>query len=126
MSGLVGASLTSGQDDDAMAAAIAASMAEATAMLDAERSTLFINDEKTNELFSHVGEGLESMEIRLPNTAGIAGSVFTSGEAINIPHAYTDLRFNPAFDTPNPRIKRPSDISCSVAAPETVASGSRP
>jgi adenylate cyclase len=73
-------------------------MAEATAMLDAERSTLFINDEKTNELFSHVGEGLESMEIRLPNTAGIAGSVFTSGEAINIPHAYTDLRFNPAFD----------------------------
>lgn len=73
-------------------------MAEATSMLDAERSTLFINDEKTGELFSHVGEGLESMEIRLPNTAGIAGSVFTSGEAINIPHAYTDLRFNPAFD----------------------------
>ncbi|KEO89235.1 guanylate cyclase [Erythrobacter longus] len=73
-------------------------MAEATAMLDAERSTLFINDEKTGELFSHVGEGLDSMEIRLPNTAGIAGSVFTNGEAINIPHAYTDLRFNPAFD----------------------------
>lgn len=73
-------------------------MAEATGMLDAERSTLFINDEKTGELFSHVGEGLDSMEIRLPNTAGIAGSVFTSGEAINIPHAYTDLRFNPAFD----------------------------
>ena len=59
-------------------------MAEATAMLDAERSTLFINDEKTGELFSHVGEGLDSMEIRLPNTAGIAGSVFTSGEAITI------------------------------------------
>lgn len=73
-------------------------MAEATGMLDAERSTLFINDEKTGELFSHVGEGLDSMEIRLPNTAGIAGSVFTSGEAINIPHAYTDLRFNPGFD----------------------------
>ncbi|AWW74033.1 adenylate/guanylate cyclase domain-containing protein [Erythrobacter sp. KY5] len=73
-------------------------MTEATAMLDAERSTLFINDEKTAELFSHVGEGLDAMEIRLPNHLGIAGSVFTSGEAINIPHAYTDLRFNPAFD----------------------------
>lgn len=73
-------------------------MTEATTMLDAERSTLFINDEKTGELFSHVGEGLEAMEIRLPNHLGIAGTVFTSGEAINIPHAYTDLRFNPAFD----------------------------
>ena len=73
-------------------------MAEATTMLDAERSTLFINDEKTGELFSHVGEGLDALEIRLPNHLGIAGSVFTSGQAINIPHAYTDLRFNPAFD----------------------------
>jgi adenylate cyclase len=73
-------------------------MTEATSMLDAERSTLFINDEKTNELFSHVGEGLDAMEIRLPNHLGIAGTVFTSGKAINIPHAYTDLRFNPAFD----------------------------
>ncbi len=73
-------------------------MTEATAMLDAERSTLFINDEKTSELFSHVGEGLDAMEIRLPNHLGIAGSVFTSGQAINIPHAYTDLRFNPSFD----------------------------
>ncbi|MEM7687639.1 MAG: GAF domain-containing protein [Pseudomonadota bacterium] len=73
-------------------------MSEATTMLDAERSTLFINDEKTNELFSQVGEGLDAMEIRLPNHLGIAGTVFTSGETINIPHAYTDLRFNPAFD----------------------------
>ena len=73
-------------------------MSEATRMLDAERSTLFINDERTNELFSHVGEGLDSTEIRLPNTAGIAGTVFTSGRSMNIPYAYADLRFNPDFD----------------------------
>ncbi len=73
-------------------------MSEATRMLDAERSTLFMNDEKTGELWSEVGEGLESMQIRLPNTAGIAGAVFTSGRSINIPYAYADLRFNPAFD----------------------------
>lgn len=73
-------------------------MSEATRMLDAERSTLFINDEKTNELFSHVGEGLDSVEIRLPNHLGIAGAVFTSGETVNIPYAYADLRFNPGFD----------------------------
>lgn len=73
-------------------------MTEATRMLDADRSTLFLNDEKTGELFSHVGAGLDSFEIRLPNTAGIAGTVFTSGKTINIPHAYADLRFNPSFD----------------------------
>ena len=28
----------------------------------------------------------------------IAGAVFTSGKSINIPYAYADLRFNPAFD----------------------------
>lgn len=73
-------------------------MSEATRMLDAERSTLFLNDDKTDELWSQVGEGLGLMEIRLPNDQGIAGSVFTSGVSINIPHAYADLRFNPAFD----------------------------
>ncbi|MBI4969184.1 MAG: GAF domain-containing protein [Rhodospirillales bacterium] len=69
-----------------------------TRMLDAERSTLFINDEKTNELFTMVGEGLGATQIRLPNHLGIAGAVFTSRETINIPYAYADLRFNPAFD----------------------------
>ena len=69
-----------------------------TTMLDAERSSLFINDEKTNELFTEVGEGLGKNVIRFPNHLGIAGTVFTSGEILNIPHCYADLRFNPAFD----------------------------
>ena len=73
-------------------------MGEAARMLSAERSTLFLNDEKTNELWSTVGEGLQSVQIRLPNHLGIAGAVFTSGTTINIPYAYADLRFNPAFD----------------------------
>ena len=73
-------------------------MGEATRLLNAERSTLFLNDEKTSELWSEVGQGLESVQIRLPNHLGIAGAVFSSGKAINIPYAYADLRFNPAFD----------------------------
>ena len=73
-------------------------MEEATRMLNADRATLFLNDEKTNELFSRVAMGEGVGEIRLPNTAGIAGSVFTSGETMNIPYAYADLRFNPSFD----------------------------
>jgi adenylate cyclase len=73
-------------------------MSEATRMLKAERSTLFLNDEKSNELFSRIAMGAGVNEIRLPNHLGIAGAVFTSGTTINIPHAYADLRFNPAFD----------------------------
>ena len=69
-----------------------------TVMLDAERSTLFINDEKTKELYTEVGEGLGKTQIRFPNHLGIAGTVFTTQESINIPYAYADLRFNPAFD----------------------------
>ena len=73
-------------------------MSEATRMLNADRSTLFLNDEKTNELFSRVAQGDSIGEIRLPNHLGIAGAVFTSGHTVNIPYAYADLRFNPAFD----------------------------
>ncbi len=72
-------------------------MGEATRMLDAERTTLFLNDEKTGDLFSYMGDKLET-EIRFPSHVGIAGSVFTTGESIRIPYAYADLRFNPSFD----------------------------
>ena len=73
-------------------------MAEATRMLQADRGTLFLNDEKTSELYSRVAMGESIGEIRLPNHLGIAGAVFTSGQTVNIPHCYADLRFNPAFD----------------------------
>ena len=73
-------------------------MVEATRMLNADRSTLFLSDEKTGELFSRVAMGDGIGEIRLPNTAGIAGAVFMSHKTVNIPHAYADLRFNPDFD----------------------------
>ena len=73
-------------------------MVEATNMLNADRATLFLNDVKTNELFSRVAMGDGIGEIRLPNDAGIAGAVFQSRDTINIPHAYADLRFNPSFD----------------------------
>ena len=71
---------------------------EAARMLQADRATLFLNDDKTNELFSRVAMGDSIGEIRTPNHVGIAGAVFTSGRTINIPYAYADLRFNPAFD----------------------------
>jgi adenylate cyclase len=73
-------------------------METTTEILDADRSTLFLYDEKTNELWSQVGQGLEIKEIRFPSHLGIAGTVFTTGETINIPDAYKDSRFNPEID----------------------------
>jgi adenylate cyclase len=73
-------------------------MSEATRMLQAERGTIFLYAEKTNELFSRIAMGDKVGEIRMPSHLGIAGAVFTTGQTINIPYAYADLRFNPAFD----------------------------
>ena len=70
----------------------------ATHILNSERSTLFVYDDETDELWSRVAEGLETREIRFPSGAGIAGSCFSTGNSINIPDAYQDERFNPAFD----------------------------
>jgi adenylate cyclase len=73
-------------------------IAAITRMLNAERSTLFLNDDKTGELYTEIGEGLGATKIRFPNHLGIAGAVYSSGETVNIPYAYADLRFNPSFD----------------------------
>jgi adenylate cyclase len=71
-------------------------MSALTNFLDADRSTLFLYDEKTDELWSQVAQG--SAEIRFPAHLGLAGSVFKSGEKLNIPDAYADERFNRGFD----------------------------
>jgi adenylate cyclase len=73
-------------------------VSEASRLLDCDRTTIFLNDEKSGELVSYVVDKLELKEIRFPNHLGIAGAVFTSAESVRIPHAYADLRFNPAFD----------------------------
>lgn len=69
-----------------------------TEMLDADRSTLFMHDDKTDELWSRIAEGLNTKEIRFPASAGIAGACFSAGEVINIPDAYADARFNQEVD----------------------------
>ena len=71
---------------------------ETTGMLGAERATIFLHDPATNTLFSRVASGSDFNEIRFPSHLGIAGAVYTSAQTMNIPYAYADLRFNPAFD----------------------------
>jgi phosphoserine phosphatase RsbU/P len=71
---------------------------EAAEVMDADRATLFLYDESRNELWSKTTQRLEIKEIRLPLGAGIAGHVAKTRTAINIPDAYADTRFSPAFD----------------------------
>ena len=70
----------------------------AKAQVDAERGTLFLVDEKKDEIWSLIAHGLEKREIRLPLGSGIAGHVARSGEILNIPDAYADSRFNRDVD----------------------------
>lgn len=73
-------------------------MKKTTEVMDADRSTLFLIDEKTNELWSKVAQGAGIAEIRFPKHLGIAGHVATSGNTVNIPEAYEDPRFNKEID----------------------------
>lgn len=70
-----------------------------TESLDVERSSLFLYDAETGELFSRVMQGNAVGEVRFPVGQGIAGSVFTSGRGEIIPDAYADSRFNRWVDT---------------------------
>lgn len=72
-------------------------MVTVTEVMDADRSTLFLVDPETNELWSRVAQG--SSEIRIPMGAGISGFVAQTGQTLNIPDAYADSRFNPENDT---------------------------
>lgn len=69
-----------------------------TESLLAERSSLFVYDRETDELFTRVAQGDGVGEIRIPADAGIAGAVFKAGKAEIIGDVYADPRFNPAAD----------------------------
>ena len=69
-----------------------------TEALNADRSSLFLYDPETDELFSRVMQGDAIGEIRFPSHLGVAGSVFTSGQAEIIADAYADARFNQEVD----------------------------
>ena len=60
--------------------------------------TLFLNDEETGELYARVALGKIRREIRVLNSTGIAGHVFSSGESMIIDDAYSEPHFNRAVD----------------------------
>ena len=70
-----------------------------TETLNVERSSLFLYDADTKELFSRVMQGNAMGEVRFPANLGIAGSVFSNDAGEIIHDAYADQRFNREFDT---------------------------
>ena len=63
-------------------------------LVDADRCTLYLVDEKRKELMSLQG----AVEVRIPMSAGLAGAAATSGQTLNIKDAWDDARFNKDYD----------------------------
>ncbi len=73
-------------------------MDQTNSIMGTQRSTVFLYDEKTDELWSLVATGLENCEIRISSKTGIAGWVFQHKESLLINDAYKDPRFNVSVD----------------------------
>jgi len=65
-------------------------------ILNADRGTVFLYDEKNDELVVRVGTDLD--HIRIPADKGIVGESAQTRELINVPDCYADERFNQAID----------------------------
>jgi sigma-B regulation protein RsbU (phosphoserine phosphatase) len=65
-------------------------------VLNAERGTVFLYDENSNELVVRVATMLGG--IRIPADKGIVGESAMSRKLINVPDCYADERFNRAID----------------------------
>lgn len=97
---LLRATQTLGQSLD-LEATLQMVMEQARILMQADRSTLFLYRKEISELWTKVAaaaDDTKTIEIRLPINRGIAGFVASTGEALNIPDAYKDPRFDPTTD----------------------------
>jgi adenylate cyclase len=69
-----------------------------TEALGADRSSLFLHDPESGELFSRLMQGSVMGEVRFPATVGIAGAVFASGHGQIIADTYASPLFNREMD----------------------------
>ena len=73
-------------------------MEEATDLMTADRSTLYILNEDAQELISFIAQKAGIAEIRLPIGRGIAGHVAQTGKIVNLPDAYESELFDRGWD----------------------------
>ena len=66
--------------------------------VEADRSTLYLLDERRGELVSRIVQGDEVRAIRLKVGQGIAGHVAETSHALLVNDPYSDPRFNPEWD----------------------------
>jgi sigma-B regulation protein RsbU (phosphoserine phosphatase) len=66
------------------------------AVLSADRGSVFLYEEQTDELVGYVTTGMEAL--RIPADKGIAGECARTREVVNVPDCYSDPRFNPEVD----------------------------
>lgn len=99
LAALLKATTTLGQSLD-LETTLRAVMDQARDLMQADRSTLFLLNRETNELWTKVAkaDGKTMMEIRIPANKGIAGYVASTGQRLNITDAYDDPRFDPSTD----------------------------
>ncbi len=71
---------------------------EVIRILNAQRASLFLINPETNELEAVCALGIRKEQLKFDYRVGIAGSVFTTGVALNIDTVHDSTRFNEAFD----------------------------
>src|ERR1700723_3911714 len=69
-----------------------------TEALEADRATLYLLDEGSDELVSRIAQGRDVRSIRLKIGHGIAGHVARTGKPLQVRDAYKDPRFSPEWD----------------------------
>ncbi|HSA24454.1 MAG TPA: GAF domain-containing protein, partial [Myxococcota bacterium] len=81
----VGRSLTAVQDLDELLRRVAERV---TALMEADRSTIFLADRERGQIWSKVLQGEAMQEIRMPLGQGVAGWVIAHGQRLNLKDAY--------------------------------------
>ena len=71
---------------------------EVIRILNAQRASLFLINPETNELEAVCALGIRKEQLKFDYRVGIAGSVFTTGVALNIDTIHDSTRFTEAFD----------------------------
>ena len=70
---------------------------EAAQLLEADRASIFLFDERKEQFWSKVALGSDEV-LQFDAHSGIAGLAAASGQIVNVADAYTDPRFNPEID----------------------------
>lgn len=91
----VGQIITSETNLDALFGVI---MDQTNQVIDSERSTVFLHDNKSNELWCLVATGMDKNEICMPADSGVAGWVFQTKTPMIINAPYDDPRFYSEVD----------------------------